>query len=350
MAHDIQIVKRNTIPPIHSVEHDGATHCLGELRDFRWSDELKSFMAAAEDLSVSWVALADGETLEPHVHPIQSMMIVYAGGGVMLGDLSQAISEGDVVVVPPGRLHGFRGGKDGLFALSIQFGAGLYTAPEKPRVVFAADEEESLAAVLAYNQKRLDAFARRPLFDLLADGTLDDPTKRQAYLDNLQIWVDGNQRLLFSRQASCTDDAFAGVFLQHMHDEMGHDVMHKDRADGGGVEPRRCRDAVLEAITDWFSHQMFVLDNAEKTAIIHLVIENASFVYHQKAMPVLGKYVNEHYFEVHVTADDGHAALGVELLQNESPRSYARIRRIIAEAWDMVDAMIDRVAELTRAA
>jgi hypothetical protein len=135
-----------------------------------------------------------------------------------------------------------------------------------------------------------------------------------------------------------------------MHDEMGHDVMHKDRADAGSPQTERCRDAVLEAITDWFSHQMFVLDNAEKAAIIHLVIENASFVYHQRAMPVLSKYVNEEYFEVHVTADDGHAALGVEMLRNESPRSYGRLRRVIAEAWDMVDAMIDRVAELTRAA
>jgi hypothetical protein len=95
---------------------------------------------------------------------------------------------------------------------------------------------------------------------------------------------------------------------------------------------------------------MFVLDNAEKAAIIHLVIENGSFLYHQKAKPVLARYVSEHYFEVHVEADDGHAALGLELLQNETPSTYLKLRRTIAEAWDMVDAMTDRVVELTRQA
>ncbi len=349
MNQSVRIVKRESIPPLRSVEQDGQVHELGELRDFSWSEPLREFMQGRGDFSVSWVQLQHGETLAPHVHPIQSMMVVYGGSGQMLGDLQRGVSAGDVIVVPPGRLHGFTGGPEGLYALSIQFGEGLYTTPEKPRVVFT-DQESSLRALLAYNEKRLAAFKQRPIFELLADGTLDDPRKRQAYLDNLQIWVDGNQRLLFSRQASCADPDFEGVFLQHMHDEMGHDVLHRDRADGSQQRVAKQRDAVLEAITDWFAHQMFVLDNAEKAAIIHLVIENASFVYHQLAMPVLAKYVNEHYFEVHVTADDQHAALGLELLANEAPHTYQRLRRTIAEAWDMVDAMTDRVVELTRSA
>jgi quercetin dioxygenase-like cupin family protein len=350
MSLDIQIVKRESIPFLRSVEQQGEIHNLGELRDFSWSKELREFMPSASEFSVSWVQLEHGEILAPHVHPIQSMMVVYAGSGLMLGDLARPISEGDVIVVPAGRQHGFTGGPNGLFALSIQFGEGLYSTPSEPRVEFT-DREGSLKALLAYNDKRLSEFAKRPIFDLLADGTLDDPQLRQAYLDALQIWVDGNQTLLFSRQASCVEARYASVFLKHMHDEMGHDVMHKDRADPASieVEVEKMRDPVMEALTNWFAYQMYVLDNAEKTAIIHLVIENASYVYHQHAKPVLGKYVNEHYFDVHVEADDGHAALGIELLQNESPRTYARLRRIITEAWDMVDAMVDRVVDLTRA-
>jgi quercetin dioxygenase-like cupin family protein len=332
------------------VEQLGEIHNLGELRDFRWSEQLRDFMPNASEFSVSWVQLEHGETLDPHVHPIQSMMVVYAGSGRMLGDLARPISEGDVIVVPAGRQHGFTGGPDGLFALSIQFGEGLYTTPNEARVAFS-DEQSSLRALLDYNERRVADFAKRPIFELLADGTLDDPSSRQAYLDALQIWVDGNQTLLFSRQASCVDKRYASIFLKHMHDEMGHDVMHKDRADPGTPQAAaKMRDTVMEAITDWFAHQMYILDNAEKTAIIHLVIENASFVYHKHAKPVLGRYVNEHYFDVHVEADDGHAAMGVELLQNESPRTYARLRQIISEAWDMLDAMVDRVTEITRAA
>jgi mannose-6-phosphate isomerase-like protein (cupin superfamily) len=325
------------------------THSLGELRDFRWNDELKEFMPDASDVSVSWVVLQHGEVLEPHVHPIQSMMVVYSGSGEMLGDLQQPVAEGDVIVVPAGRHHGFRGGVDGLYALSIQFGEGLYTAPERPRVAFA-DGEGSLEALLEYNEKRIKAFGQRPIFELLADGTLDNPVKRQAYLDALQIWVDGNQTLLFSRQATCVDPVYSAMFLKHMHDEMGHDVLHKERADEEAPGPLPVRDAIMEAITNWFAYQMYVLDNAEKTAIIHLVIENGSHEYHKRAKPVLAKYVSEHYFEVHVEADDGHAAMGLELLRNESPRTYARLKHVIGEAWDMVDAMVDRVAELTRLA
>jgi quercetin dioxygenase-like cupin family protein len=347
MAANVEVIARDTIPPIYEVEQGGELHSLGELRDFRWNDQLREFMSGAEDLSISWVQLAEGEILEPHRHPTQSMMVFYGGGGELLGDRQGPVCEGDVVVVPPGREHGFKGGPNGLFALSIQFGAGLYTTPAKPRVVFS-DEDASLNSLLAYNQARLAEFVQRPIFELLSDGTLDDPAKRKVYLDSLQIWVDGNQTLLFSRQATTQDPAFEGMFLRHMKDEMGHDLMHKDRADGSSTQTR-ARDPLMEAITSWFAYQMYVLDNAEKTAVIHLVIENASSAYHRSARPALAKYVNDAYFELHVEADDGHAAMGVEALRSESPRTYARLRTVIGEAWDMIGAMTDRVTELTRA-
>jgi mannose-6-phosphate isomerase-like protein (cupin superfamily) len=341
----MQVIPRDTIPPITDVEHDGEMHALGELRDFRWNDQLRDFMPANTDFSVSWVRLMEDEILQPHVHPIQSMMIFYAGSGEMLGDLRKPVAAGEVVVVPAGRQHGFIGGPDGLYALSIQFGAGLYTQPEAPRVQFTKGED-SLEGLRAYNLSRLNEFVERPIFALLASGALEDPVKRKVYMDTLQIWVDGNQALLFSRQASCTDAFYKATFLRHMVDEMGHDVLHKERADGPAADPQ-ARDSVLEAITDWFTHQMYVLDNAEKTAIIHLVIENASAAYHARAMPALAKYMNKDYFDVHVEADAGHAAMGEALLANECPRTYARLKTVIGEAWDMIGAMTDRVAELT---
>jgi mannose-6-phosphate isomerase-like protein (cupin superfamily) len=343
----IQIVSRNAIPPIQSVEQGGEVHELGELRDFRWNAQLRDFMPAASRFSVSWVRLQHGEVLDPHVHPIQSLMVFYAGAGTMLGDLERPVAKDDVVVVPAGCKHGFVGGPDGLYALSIQLGEGLYTTPQKPRVAFGGGEH-TLDTLLAYNQRRIEAFKQRPIFELLADGTLEDPHKRKAYLDALQIWVDGNQALLFSRQASCFDPRYARVFLGHMHEELGHDAMHKDRRDGTAPSSTSNHDAVMEAITNWFTYQMFVLDNAEKAAVIHLVIENASIAYHTAATPVLAKYVNEEYFDVHVENDSEHAALGEQLLCEQSSRTYARLQRIIAEAWDMISTMTDRVVELTR--
>src|SRR5687767_1068807 len=153
----IQVVSRNAIPPIQSVEQDGVVHQLGELRDFRWNALLRDFMPASSGFSVSWVRLGYREVLEPHVHPIQSMMVFYAGSGTILGDLERSVAKDDVVIVPAGCKHGFIGGPNGLQALSIQFGEGLYTTPEKPRVEFV-DPENSVNGLLAYNQRRIEEF------------------------------------------------------------------------------------------------------------------------------------------------------------------------------------------------
>src|SRR5687768_13892742 len=110
---DIQIVKRDTIPPITTVEEGGELHHLGELRDFSWSEPLRSFMGAGSGFSASWVQLAHREVLEAHTHPVLSMMVFYAGKGELIGDLCQPLEGDEVVVVPPGCQHGFIGGPPG---------------------------------------------------------------------------------------------------------------------------------------------------------------------------------------------------------------------------------------------
>jgi hypothetical protein len=346
-AEQIQVIPRNTIAPIRRVEQGGELHELGELRDFRWNDQLRNFMPAR--FSVSWVRLEEGEVLEPRVSPIPSMMVFYEGSGEILGDLCRPVAKEDVVVMPSGCKHGFVGGPGGLCALSIQFGEGLYAKPERSRPLLT-HSEQTLSGLKDYNQERLEAFMRRPIFGLLRDGTLHNDRKRQAYLDALQTWVEGNQALIYSRQASCYDPICQDVFLRHMREEIGHDVLHAARA---GTKPspwQSKRDPIMEALTNWFTYQMFVLDNVEKAAIVHLVLENASSVYHQHSMPVLGKYMKNEYFEVHVESDAEHARMGEDLLRNESPRTYARLRHIVGEAWDMIGAMADRLVDITRTA
>ncbi|MCV7197938.1 hypothetical protein [Mycobacterium angelicum] len=342
------VVPREAIPAIRSVEQDGVIHALGELRDFRWHHALAGFLPPSSEFAISWVRLGSGEQLDTHVHPIQSMMIFFEGWGTLDGDITRQVAGGDVVVVPPGCHHGFVAGPEGLSGVSIQFGTGLYTNPEEPRVLFA-DESTAHAKLLAWNRERIEEFGRLPVFDLLADGTLEDPYKRKRYQDALQIWVDGNQTLLFSRQASVRDQLFEKVFFGHMTEELGHDALHADRADVADPDEPPFRDAIMEAITEWFAHQMFVLDDVEKAAIVHLVIENASSVYHRKAMPILAKYLNNNYFELHVEADDEHAAMGEELVRKVGPRTYERLEQVLGQAWTMIGAMTNRLVELTRA-
>jgi hypothetical protein len=121
----IQVISRDAIPPIQSAEQDGVVHELGKLRDFRWNSLLRDFMPASSRLSVSWVRLGYGEALAPPVHPIQSLMICYAGSGVILGDLEGRVAKDDVVVVPAACKHGFVGGPNGFEAILIQLGEGL---------------------------------------------------------------------------------------------------------------------------------------------------------------------------------------------------------------------------------
>jgi hypothetical protein len=97
------------------------------------------------------------------------------------------------------------------------------------------------------------------------------------------------------------------------------------------------RDPILVALADWFTRQMYLLDNVEKVAIVDLVVTAGN--------AALGRSDDACRFWAH-----GHAERAAEtalLLRGEAPHTYARLRAIVAEAWDMVGAMTDRVVELT---
>ncbi len=334
---EVRIVKRADIPRIVSVEQDGHVHQVGELRDFRWSDALRRFMPSESVFSVSWVGLAEGEMLQVHTHPTQSMMIVYAGQGDLMGDLCRVVKEGDTIVVPPGRRHGFVGGKGGMYALSIQFGEGLYTKPEDPRVIFV-DHKNSLSALLEYNEGRTALFGKHRVFDLFHDGTLEDPA-RQAFLGRvLRGIVLGGRKLLSSATATSGETTYESAFtgcLRHLFASSLYDVDASRRGE-------RFWDPILEATTDWFAYQMCVLDDAEKLAMAFLVLRNVDATYRWHA---LGGHAGGRPSEV---SGLGPASVGVELLRNETAQTYARLRRLVRESWDMVDAAADRIVQLAR--
>ena len=54
-----------------------------------------------------------------------------------------------------------------------------------------------------------------------------------------------------------------------------------------------------------------------------------SLIEYPAARPALSKYMNDEYFGVHVDNDDEHARMGQELLKDESPRTYARLRKVV---------------------
>jgi len=333
MDREIRIVPRDGIPLIQEIEQAGEVHVLGELRDFRWNDLLRSFMPDATQFAISWVELGPGEVLQPHTHPIQTMLVISAGSGGMLGDLCRPLTKGDIVVVPPGCAHGFVGGPDRLSGLSIQFGEGLYANPEKARVIFSGDGSE-FETTVKYHQSRLDQYLGRPIFQLLTDGTLEDPDKRQGLLEILRRWLTAYQRALTAFQASSPQDISASVEGA---------VTRVPRAEGVGQS-----DPLLEAFADWFTYRMYVLDSHEKAAVLHLVLGDATEALFRPAESALGSDEDLWRICQSVLGHDGREHC-LRQLRSQPPGAHQRVREVVVEAWDMLEAMSDRAVALTRA-
>lgn len=138
MLSTLTIIPRNEIEAVSEILEDGHMHALGEQRDFRRNPLLASFLSEQARLAIAWVRLGAGQVLEPHRHPIRSMILVCRGRGEVLGDVKAQLKEGDAVLVPANFLHGFRGLEpNGVEGLSIQFDdRGLYEDVSNPRVAF----------------------------------------------------------------------------------------------------------------------------------------------------------------------------------------------------------------------
>ncbi len=332
MDGQITIVKRDTIPPLWTAGNARAERA-GELRDFRWNEQLREFMPETADLSLSWVRLEAGESLDRRALSVDSLLIVYGGSAEIVGDVSRTIAAEDVVVVPSGCKHGFVGGPQGLFALSIQLGETAGPAPTTTELPGA----DTLDGLLEYNAKRLVEFQQRPVFELWDSGALSSPVRYAAYRDALQLWISQSAALLFARQAGCTDLKYAPSFLSQLVGSLGRGLLvdpAPTRLSSG-----RERDPILLAFADWFTRQMYVLDNVEKVAIVDLVVTSAN--------AALGRSDLACRFWAYDYAE--RAAETAALLRGETPRTYVRLRAIVGEAWDMISAMTDRVVQLTEA-
>lgn len=342
MFSSVATIRRDEIPAIFEVEQNGKKYILGEHRDFRRHNLLANFLPAQARLAISWVHLEPEQVLEPHVHPIDSMILVCRGQGKLLGQINTDLAEGDTVIVPSGCEHGFQGSyPQGISALSIQFEEqGLYENPEKPLVKFSAESE--WRSLINFNSHRLANHLQHSFFQMLTDGTLENLRQREMFFDCLQAWSSHFQTLIFARQSACADDKYQRMFLQHLQEEIGHDLLLAAER-----EPKkRLWDATIEATASWFISRMLVLDNIEKTAIVHLVLETSASEFHSLAKNALARFGKLKYFDIHAEVDCEHVELGTELLKNQTHQTYSRLKTVIEQAWDMLDTMLERMTEL----
>jgi hypothetical protein len=272
---------------------------------------------------VSWVQLGAGEVLAPRALGAESVMIVYAGSADVVGDSYRTVAAEDVVVIPCGCLHGFVGGPQGLSALSIQLG----DEPRSEPAEVSEAARRGLSQLLDYNARRAEAFGRRALFELLG---ADDCDPQQAALCHraLGAWSARCGALLVVRQAHCTDPKYVQSFVAQSVAQLERGALSDGLTQALGLV-----DPILTAFADWFTRQMYVLDNLEKAALVDLVLVRANAALGVVDEACLGWL-------------DGARDGGTLSLRGQTPRTYERLQQLIAEAWDMVDAMSDRIALL----
>jgi quercetin dioxygenase-like cupin family protein len=341
----VSIVKRDVVPTLREVVVDGERHGLGILKDFRKDPRIAAFLPEQSRLSLAWVRLEPGEELAAHAHPTESMIIMAEGHGLVRGDLEAPMEGGDIVLVPRGALHGFVGAAPaGFWALSVQFeGAGLYEDPARGRVKFSEARGEGLARLLAANALYAERHLNNKVFTLLASGRLRNPATRARFYDCVQVWSRHFQRAILARSAFVEDPRFAGTFRQHLEEEFGHDEkLARDRREG--LQP--VWDPTLDAAGQWFVHKMLSLDNAEKTVLVHLVLEVGSSLVSGRARAALNDYRDSDYFEVHDEADEAHKLVGIDQLAGLDDATYARLLDLHAAGWDMLELLSNRIADL----
>lgn len=196
----------------------------------------------------------------------------------------------------------------------------------------------TLDELLDFNEQCFTRFKERPLFVAIKEGLFEkDEKKRLICFDYLQIFTDGFQKMLYARQASCSDEKFAPVFLEHLKEEIGHNDLFRDRD-----KVTKKYDPVLDAVCTWFIYQMLTLDNVEKTVVMHLVIESTGDYYHKVASN-LSKFLHSDYYSVHNEHDEQHVAMGINLLRGYPPFVYDRIKQLIDQSWLQMITMVDRV-------
>jgi mannose-6-phosphate isomerase-like protein (cupin superfamily) len=106
-SHAIQVFNRTQLEALVEMEVEGERTYLGEVRNFKSLEYLKAHLP--KDLSVSWSSLPQGQELKAHFHPCDSFLIITEGQGESFGDTQVPIEAGDIVYIPKGNLHGFRG-------------------------------------------------------------------------------------------------------------------------------------------------------------------------------------------------------------------------------------------------
>jgi hypothetical protein len=202
----------------------------------------------------------------------------------------------------------------------------------------------SLELLMRRNRRFKETFIKNRLFKLMESGYFRLEGKREKFLDYFQVWSNYFQKIMLLKTALCDDPRFSSLFYQHFVEEFGHDQMLiRDR-----INVHLKKDAVLEAICNWFFSKMLSLSPYEQIVVINLCLEAAAVFFYGLAKPTIDPSNQLEHFQVHDVIDLSHEEMGVSLLENLSPAQYSRLFELQEDSWAMIEALIHRLAELVQ--
>ena len=323
------VVSRAEIPVSTAPEHGDL-----EVRPFALHSVLGGAVPSGA-VALTWLRARPGQDSSLRSESQPGLLIVLQGSGDFVdgSNVRRSVERGDVITVPADQPYALRAvGSEGLQAIHAVFRKGASKA--EPGA-------STLEELIAHNQTRVAETLAGPYFQMLRNGSLGPERCRARFRDAARVFSDAFQVMMFARQTTCRDPDYAPTFLSHLREELGHNEMLSVPA-----TRRAPGDAVLVATSNWFCHQMLMLDNVEKAVLIHLVVETAGYHFHTLAKPVLESDVSAHYFAARSDADDDHKDSVIEQLRGLNPRTYRRLQQIVDDGWNMFDAMTRRIVHL----
>lgn len=211
-------------------------------------------------------------------------------------------------------------------------------------IKFFPAKEPSLEILIRRNKKFTENFKKNLLFRLMASGYFNSKQKRDIFLEYFQIWSNYFQKTMLLKTALCDDPRFVPIFYQHFTEEFGHDKMFNKENSKINVK----KDAILEALCNWFLSKMLSFTPYEQVVVINLCLEAAAVVFYGLAKPVIDPDSQLKHFEVHNEIDISHEEMGISLLENLPVLQYERLFEIQEDSWNMCGALIQRLGELVQ--
>lgn len=182
------------------------------------------------------------------------------------------------------------------------------------------------------------------LMQLIQSNAMSEKQHRARLLDCIQVFSDYFQKTVMLRSVFCENAQYYPVVQEHLVEEFGHNTdLAKDRHYRNPVW-----DPILEATSAWFAWNMLAMDNDEKTVVVHLVLESSANVFFAAADKVMQSFGETKYFHIHADLDEGHEQMGIDLIRDLTPARYLRLIEVQRQAWDILNAACNRMAELTR--